>query len=449
MFSFFPTFVAILACLIGLDMALTDQAPPLGWTAFAVLAVIPAGELSIICAKRNGKKNQKVRLSLWPLALGLLPPVGYAAACLLGGLPRVVIALGIDQWVLVDELLLLALYPLTAALGRSYLHRRARVFDRARTWKRCRTEMLLGFRGELALMAPIVLLILVGDLIALSDEIEKAIADSPPLLYSLALACVLILAFSYPFMLKILWRMKQLGAIFGPTPELLAFVKQLNFRFRDLLAWNTGGLIVNAALLGVVPRWRYILLTDSMIERFTMDELKATIAHEIGHGKKHHSLLFIALSVGYVAALGLVDRHLSLFETTGDELLAAALFYLPATIIYVVGLIGFVSRRFEVEADIFAVRAVGNSKLFVQTLERLAAWNRHARSRKSWRHFSLDRRIELMESFFPGENASASVALVRFEKRLKMLKIILLATSILLGASFLYELVRAAAELSA
>lgn len=445
MFSFFPTFVAILACLIGLDMALTDQAPPLGWAALAVLAVVPAGELSIVFARQSRKKARWVRLSPWPLMLGLLPPGGYAAACLLGGMPRVVIVLGIDSWVLVDELLLLALYPLASALGRLYLHRRARVFDRGRTWKRCRTEMLLGFRGELALMAPIVLFILVGDLISLSDELEKTIAGSPPLLYSLLAACVLCLAISYPFMVKILWRMKPLATLYGRTPELLAFAKEVNFKFRDLLAWNTGGLMVNAAILGVLPRWRYILLTDSMIERFTIDELKAAIAHEIGHGKKHHSLLFIILSVGYVAALGLADLHLSLFDARGDELLAVGLFYLPATIVYVFALFGFASRRFEVEADIFAVRAVGDPEIFVQTLDRLAASNRNARTRKSWRHFSLARRIELLERFFPGEEASASIALIRFEKRLRMLKIILLATSILLVASFLYEMTRPAA----
>jgi len=187
-----------------------------------------------------------------------------------------------------------------------------------------------------------------------------------------------------------------------------------------------------------------------MIERFTIDELKATIAHEIGHGKKHHSLLFIILSVGFVAALGLVNLSFalfgSLFETTGDELLAAAVLYLPATIIYVFGLFGFVSRRFEVEADIFAVRAVGDARLLVETLKRLALWNRHALSRKSWRHFSIEKRIALLESFFPGEEGSESAALAAFEKGLKRLKVILMATSILLGASFLYELVRAATE---
>ncbi len=443
MFSFFPTFVAILACLVGLDMALTDQAPPLGWAALAFLAVVPAGEFSIVLAKRDRKKARWARPALWPMVLGFLPPCGYVAACLLGGLPRLVIALEIEGWVLVDEILLLAVYPLTAALGRLYLHRRAAVFDRSRTWKRGRMEMLLGFRGEIALMAPIVLFILVGDLISLDEEIEKTIAGSPPLLYTLLGACVIVLAFSYPFTLKILWRMKPLGTIFESTSELIAFVKRLKFKYRDLLAWNTGGLMVNAAIVGVLPRWRYILLTDSMTRRFTMEELKSTIAHEIGHGKKFHSLLFIILSMGYVAALGLADIHLSLFSAAGSDLLAAAFFYLPATIIFVYAIFGFVSRRFEVEADIFAVRAVGDAALFVRTLERLATWSRHARTRKSWRHFSLEKRMELIETFFPGESSSTSAALARFEKGLRRLKITLLVTSILLIASFLYELARA------
>ena len=89
------------------------------------------------------------------------------------------------------------------------------------------------------------------------------------------------------------------------------------------------------------------------------------------------------------------------------------------------------------------MRAVGDAALFVRTLERLATWSRHARTRKSWRHFSLEKRMELIETFFPGESSSTSAALARFEKGLRRLKITLLVTSILLIASFLYELARA------
>lgn len=447
MFAFFPTFVAILSCLIGLDMALTDQGPPLGWAALAFLAVVPAGEVSIALARRNRRKGRGAALSFWPALLALLPPAGYAAACLFGGLPRVVITLGIERWVLLDELLLLAAYPLSAALGRIYLHRRAAVLDGRRTWNRCRKELLLGFRGEIALIAPIVLFVLVGDLITLDREIEQFIIDNPPILYCLLLSCILFLALSYPLTLKFLWRMKPLGTVFESTPDLTAFVRSLGFTTRDLLAWNTGGLMVNAAILGVLPRWRYILLTDSMLARFEMDELKAAVAHEIGHGKKRHAILFILLSVGYVAALGLADLHLPFFDAQEDELLAAALFYLPATIIFLYAVFGFVSRRFEVEADLFAARAVGNPKLFAATLERLAVWNRGARNRKSWRHFSLARRIALLEKFYPGlifsPDVAPSSALIGFEKRLKMLKIAVVTASILLLAVFLFELARA------
>ena len=401
MFAIAPTLAAIIVCMAGLDSVFDGSCPALSLWALAVLAVVPLGEVSVLEAKLRRRRGKGGIGPLWFTLLGILPPAGYGVAVLLFGLPRLVAALGIESWTVVDEALLIIPYLGAAALGRVYRHRRAAVFDPGRTWRRCRAEILLGFRGEIALLVPFLCFILLGDLLSLDKEIEKTITSNPALTYGLLLTCLLVLLALFPPLLKVLWRLKPLPSSFPLRGELARFIAARRFKVRDILVWGTGGLMVNAAILGFLPRWRYILLTDSMLGMFSREELKAVIAHEIGHGRKKHTFFFVVLSIGFVAGLALLDENLHILDEIGDSLLAAGAFYLPIVLGYVWFLFGFLSRRFEVEADVFAVETLGSRALFAGTLDRLGRLNAAARKRKSWRHFSIDRRIEILERFFP------------------------------------------------
>ena len=60
--------------------------------------------------------------------------------------------------------------------------------------------------------------------------------------------------------------------------------------------------------MGILPGLRYILLTPALIETMSREELEAVIAHEIGHVKKYHLLLYICLIAGFSLLAGMLGR---------------------------------------------------------------------------------------------------------------------------------------------
>ncbi len=105
-------------------------------------------------------------------------------------------------------------------------------------------------------------------------------------------------------------------------PELreraLRACAEQGLRVRDVRMLDTrGGKVANAAISGVLPRLRYVFLTDRLVEILDDDELDAVLAHEISHGKGHHLLLKLA---GTLAPLGVL---LVLLNVAGEPLLRA------------------------------------------------------------------------------------------------------------------------------
>ncbi len=47
--------------------------------------------------------------------------------------------------------------------------------------------------------------------------------------------------------------------------------------------WDTGGTLVNAVVVGMVPGFRRIFLTDELLRQFEPREIHAIFRHELGH----------------------------------------------------------------------------------------------------------------------------------------------------------------------
>ena len=126
-------------------------------------------------------------------------------------------------------------------------------------------------------------------------------------------------------------------------------------------------------------------LFDTLVEEYTVAELVAVVAHEIGHYKKRHVWLQMALSIGHIAVMLWI---LSLF--LGQEGLYAA-FHVAKPSVYA-GLVFFsllfrpvdlvlsvlmhvFSRRHEFEADRFAAETTGSGAPLVSALKKLVADN--------------------------------------------------------------------------
>ena len=213
----------------------------------------------------------------------------------------------------------------------------------------------------------------------------------------------------------------------GPQRDVLVNVcRRHRVKVRELLIWNTHGSMINAAVLGMVGRIRYVLLTDALLESMTPRQVEIVMAHEIGHVRQHH-MPWLLVSLLAAITLGM----LPLFAT---QLLLAALDAAEPGPAWVSGgavaggiaglfLFGWVSRRFERQADVFAVAHLGavdgTSAVFsdgavnatCETLARIASLNSVAATRSSWRHGSIAWRQGYLRSI--AGRASAGLPLDR------------------------------------
>ncbi len=138
----------------------------------------------------------------------------------------------------------------------------------------------------------------------------------------------------------------------------------------------------NAAFTGIGKSKR-ILLGDTLLENYSADEIETVIAHELGHYKRKHIIknIFIGTASSFLmlfSIAALYNLSLSWFGFTSIVQIAA----LPLLSLWamIIGLIlsplsNMLSRKFEYEADGYAVEATNKKDAFISTLEKLTDQN--------------------------------------------------------------------------
>lgn len=145
--------------------------------------------------------------------------------------------------------------------------------------------------------------------------------------------------------------------------RLQAMCERLGLRYRDILIWKTHFSFGNAAVMGLIPRFRYILLSDLLIETMDQRQIEAVFAHEAGHVKHRHMTWYVIFAVVFFTWLDAMERVLVWWVWEGRAPASVPL----DTVLFVVGVVGFfvifgsLSRLFERQADLFAARNVGRT----------------------------------------------------------------------------------------
>ena len=63
----------------------------------------------------------------------------------------------------------------------------------------------------------------------------------------------------------------------------------------QIRVWDTRGRAANAAIVGIVPGRRVLLISDAMLAAFSTDELLAVVRHEAGHVRLQHGPIRMAM----------------------------------------------------------------------------------------------------------------------------------------------------------
>jgi len=226
-----------------------------------------------------------------------------------------------------------------------------------------------------------------------------------------ALFLILLVIF-FPPLIKYFWGCSPLPRS-EKRERIEDFFKTQGFRYREILRWPLlEGRIMTAGVMGLAPRFRYILITDSLLEVLSVEELKAVMGHEIGHIHYKHLLFYVLFVLGYMAiSFGLFDITFSLMALqpwlydllSSQKQVHVSLFYLVLSVpiilsivLYFRYLMGFFMRNFERQADLYSAKLVGEATPTIMSLEKIAAASGMSRSQPSWHHFSIAERVEFL-----------------------------------------------------
>jgi Zn-dependent protease with chaperone function len=223
---------------------------------------------------------------------------------------------------------------------------------------------------------------------------------------------ITVLMIFLPQLIQYWWRCRP----FKPSDkvrEVKQFLREKGLKYRELVRWPIfEGKMMTAGIMGIVPRFRYILVTDALMELLSLEELKAVVAHEMGHAKYRHLLFYIFFFLGFmVLVLGLFDLEdpglyilfleylLIKFSKTISAhsfLVIYGLSVLAIILVYFRFVVGFFMRNFERQADLFSAATMGSPKPTISSLEKIALLSGKSRDLPSWHHFSIKERVDYL-----------------------------------------------------
>ena len=146
----------------------------------------------------------------------------------------------------------------------------------------------------------------------------------------------------------------------------------------------------NAALTGL-GRSRKIIISDTLLENFSNDEIEVVLAHELGHLVKHHMMKGISIS-GAASLIGLyIVAQIYSVYTAALHVLPYNLEAIPflALVLTIFGVIAMplgnlYSRKIEHEADLFALSTTGMKKEFAESMRKLGRLNLTPENPPAW-----------------------------------------------------------------
>ncbi len=215
-----------------------------------------------------------------------------------------------------------------------------------------------------------------------------------------------------PVIIQKFWRCRPLEKGY-PRNRIEMLCKKAGLAFADIMYWPIfGGKMMTAGVMGLIKNFRYILVTDALIELLEPHEMDAVIAHEIGHVKKKHLFFYLLFFVGYLlisfAAFDAIIYFIIYFEPLyrlfnnpgfQQPTMASALFSLfiiTIFLIYFRYIFGYFMRNFERQADTYVYSVIQSAQPLISTLKKIALISGQPIDKPNWHHFSIKERINYL-----------------------------------------------------
>lgn len=198
------------------------------------------------------------------------------------------------------------------------------------------------------------------------------------------------------------------------TERMRGLCSTMNVQVAGLMRWPVpGGRVYNAAVIGLVPRFRYVLFTDDLVRDLTPNELTAVLGHELGHARYKHLWVYFLFATLVVLVVSLIQLPLAQYvrpflappplgilplspqDPWGSISLGISSLLLLAFMWRL--LFGYVSRACERQADIAGAQLAGSPLIMASALKSVARLSGQPEDAASWRHHSIAERVAFME----------------------------------------------------
>lgn len=363
---------------------------------------------------------------------------------------------GLSNCVLIDELLILTpaligifaswliffeLYRVSTVAGYENGSSQSTDFP---TWRNASKQALRRLKPRLEfawlrfrfyLFPPLLIFAALRLLLALSQQL----VHGDELWSQLGLiVCFLSLVIALPFLMLLIWNTEPIRDL-ELAERLDAHSRENRMDPWQIRCWNTGFQLANAAVIGVLPRLRLVLVSDVVLRAFPTAELDAVVRHEAGHIRGRHAcwkFSFMALPIlammmhqPWLSQSGTFFLDLSLGERVLQLVVSPPWgIFLLATLIMTTITSRWLNHQCEFEADLYAIKASGVNEVgnrdaknnlaidvtrweaMKMALYRFAAFSGDEMNRSSFFHPSIQRRIEMLDQFQANpETANRSV----------------------------------------
>jgi Zn-dependent protease with chaperone function len=227
------------------------------------------------------------------------------------------------------------------------------------------------------------------------------------------LVFLVLLAIFGPVLIKTVWQCRPMEKS-AARIRIETVCDRAGLRYADILRWDLfAGSMITAGVMGLVGKFRYILVTPALVHALDDAELEAVMLHEIGHVHHHHMLFYLFFFAGFIACNFVLFEPMTLMVLIADPLYRGAAFFGLAKqqihpvvmgmmiigffILYFRFGFGFFMRNFERQADLHLYRFFPDAAPLIRTFHKIAVISRQAMDRPNWHHFSIGQRIRFLE----------------------------------------------------
>jgi len=277
-----------------------------------------------------------------------------------------------------------------------------------------RSYVLSNISFSIPVLLPWLMLSGVADLIAALpiEGLQAAMASTEGQIAYFLFFLVAVAVFG-PLMIQKFWRCTPL-APGSDRMRIERLCRRADMRYAEILYWPIfGGKMLTAGVMGLVKRFRYILVTPALLRMLRPEEIEAVIAHEIGHIKKKHLVFYLFFFVGFILLASFtfnLIRFLSSYSETlfwvlnsggmtdasFQSIIVSAVF-VAIFLLYFRFVFGYFMRNFERQADCYVYTLFDDARALISTLGKIASVSGQSPDRPNWHHFSIGQRMAYLE----------------------------------------------------